>query len=142
MKENAESLSAFFAESVERAENVRVVVSDRFKDANGNPIKWEFKPLPSSEVGAVRKLCYIKDANGRRVLDEEALAARCLALSIVYPDLTDAELQASYNARNAQDLLNNMLYLNEYNKASEVFNKMNLAGSENFTEHIDAVKNS
>ena len=142
MKETTGSLSAFFAENAERAENVTVVISDRFKDADGKPLEWEIRPLPSSEVKNARNMCYVKDASGRRVIDEEMAAAKCIALSVVYPDLNDPELQASWGARNASDLLNNMLYMNEYNKVGEVFNKLNLSSNENFEKNVETVKNS
>ena len=138
---NERSLSAFFADSAKRPENVKAVISDRFTDEKGNPIEWEFRQVPSSEVKGLRNMCYIT-VDGRRVMDEETFGARCLALSVVYPNLNDGDLLSSYGARDAAGLLNAMLYMNELNKVSEVFQKMNIPEGESFRAQVETVKNS
>jgi len=136
------SLSAFFADNAERAEDAEAVISDRFKGDDNKPIKWKFRALAAAELKNVRNMCYTTDAKGKRVVDEEAAAVKCIALSVVYPDLNNTDLQASYNARNAADLLQNMLYVNEFNKAAEVFQDMNMLENDSLEAQVETVKNS
>lgn len=41
----AATLSAFFAQNAEQIPNKKVVISNRFKDEDGNPVEWELKAL-------------------------------------------------------------------------------------------------
>jgi len=50
-------LSAFFAENTEWAKNQDIIVSKRFKDEHGEPIKWIVRCITSEEDEALRKSC-------------------------------------------------------------------------------------
>ena len=51
------NLSFFLSENVEKLDNTEIVVSKRFKDAKGEPIKWIFKPVSAEETNSIKKNC-------------------------------------------------------------------------------------
>ena len=54
-----------------------------------------------------------------RELDQIKYTAMLLTESVVFPALTDAELQDNYGVRGADALLRKMLYTGEYNKLAQ-----------------------
>lgn len=105
------------------------MASNRFQE-KGKPIKWELKGLTGKEDEEIRKECtkrvpipgkrgqYTRETDYNRYLGK--LAAACT----VFPNLSDAELQNSYGAMGADELLKIMLKPGEYadflNKIQEV----------------------
>lgn len=122
-------LSAFFSQNAERNDTVEYVASNRFQE-KGKPIKWKLKGLTGKEDEEIRKECtkrvpipgkrgqYTRETDYNRYLGK--LAAACT----VFPNLSDAELQNSYGAMGADELLKIMLKPGEYadflNKVQEV----------------------
>lgn len=94
--------SMFLAPNVETVENVKLAVSKRFKDKDGKPALWEFRPFTAEEDDTLRKKFTVRvqvpgkknqytsdfDANGYVMAK---VAAQC-----VFPDLKNAELQDSW----------------------------------------------
>lgn len=109
------SLDAFLNTGSES--NTMYVVSNRFKDENGDPIEWELRSETTKELQTIGKK-YVK--NG--VLDQQGYENEILVKSVVYPDLTDAKLQKSYGVVGEVDLLTTMLKPAEYARLkSKVF---------------------
>lgn len=121
----ANELAAFLAENTRR-ENLKVAVSARFKDANGEPVLWELCPLAA---GDMQELLAAGDAaaefggKGRRQRD---LLVALLAKSVVTPDLASAELQDSYGVMGAEQLLLAMLSPGEFRALERAFASLNL----------------
>ncbi len=124
------SLTAFLAQNAEKVENVKYVASERFKDANGNPVPWEIRCISSEEDEKLRRKCvqHIQVPGKKNQYTSETdyslylgkLGAACT----VYPNLDNEELQDSYGAMGAESLLKKMLTPGEYadylNKVQEV----------------------
>lgn len=137
-------LKAFLSQNVEKIENKKVVISNRFKDEKGNPIEWELKTLSAEENDELERTCYINvPVAGRkgqytRELDRNKYTAKLLAETVVYPDLNNAELQDSYGVKTPDALLKKMLTLTEYNKLAE---ELANASNENINDLVDEAKN-
>lgn len=129
------SLDIFLKQNKAKKENVKRVVSNDFKDENGNPIEWEFKHLSIKEVEAIRDECTIKTpvfgkkGQYERRLNESKLNASMISASVVFPDLHSAELQDSYGAMSNWELVREMVdnpgeymalleFINEFNGAT------------------------
>lgn len=137
--------TAFMAGAVQKIENKKVVVSNRFKDEKGKPIPFEIKALSADENDELQRRCMVnvpvpgQRGQYTRELDQIKYTAMLLTESVVYPDLNEAELQDSYGVRGAESLLRKMLYTGEYNKlAQEV---MALSNIEVLSDLVEEAKN-
>lgn len=137
------NLSAFLKENVEPIPNKKLVVSNRFKDAKGNPIEWEIRAITCEENEALQRDAYVqrKLPNGQtiREMDQIKYTSLLLAESVVTPDLNSVELQDSYKVKTPSALLKQMLYPREeayLAKAVVEFSQI-----ENLGELVDEAKN-
>lgn len=118
-------LSMFFKENVEQPKNVKFVASTRFKDAKGKPVEWEIKAITSEENEKLRKLATTRvPVKGSRnqftqEIDMGKYQASVCAACTVYPELNNAELQDSWGAMGAEDLLTKLLLVGEYTAYTE-----------------------
>jgi hypothetical protein len=121
--------SAFFAENAVADVTVDVIVSTRFKDADGNLIPWKIKGLSEGENKIIRKSAtkMINGKGGIKIpdIDAEDYATKLALESVVYPNLKDAELQKSYGVVGADNLLNKMLLVGEFATLVEKVQEIN-----------------
>jgi len=110
--------SAFFAQNVVMEKTEEFVISNRFKDQNGQPIPWKLRTLSESENEEIRKSATqtVKGKGGQRYQETkpEIYLVKVAVASVVYPDLKSAELQQSYGVIGAEELLKKMLLAGEY----------------------------
>jgi hypothetical protein len=142
------SLNAFLKQNAIPAKNKTVPISDRFLDESGKPMLWEIRPIPEKENGKIRDSCMKRDYSkaarkaGTTVDFDTALyTQRLLAASVVYPDLKDAQLQASYGVVGEEELLVEMLYSDEYARLREEVDDFTGYISREQDEDKDEVKN-
>ncbi len=139
------NLSFFLAENVEKKQNLKVAISDRFKDDKGNPVKWEIRSISAVEDEALRKACTRrvqipgKKNQFTQDFDSNAYIAKLAAAAVVYPDLNDAALQNSYGAMGAEQLLRTMLYKEEFDKLTEIIT--GASESDDINDLVDEAKN-
>lgn len=126
-------LRAFLAEGAKR-EHMRVALSDRFVDEAGQPQLWELAPLCAEDVQ--RLLSEPGAENGR----PGRLLLQLLAASVVWPDLQEAELQDSWGALGAEQLLLRMLSPGEFAALQRAFVELNLQGR-SLSEQVARAKN-
>lgn len=112
-------LQSFLKENAVQAEYVDYVVSSRFKDSEGKPIPWKLKILDQKEDEELRRKCTKKAFNpGTKDvtmhLDSDLYGTKLICASVVEPNLNDAQLQQSYGAVGAEDLIRKMLIPGEY----------------------------
>jgi len=116
-EENELDLQAFLKGNAKPIEDIQMVVSKRFIDNKGNPIPWILRQLTGKESNNLRKRFTkkIKSKLGRveEQFNSEGYQEEFIVNSVIYPDLTDARLQQSYNALGAYDLLQKMLSADE-----------------------------
>lgn len=140
-------LSAFLAENAEKMDMIEVVISNRFKDSDGNPVSWKLKPLSAKEDEAIRKACtYREPVKGRRGqyndrLDSDEYVKKLAAACVVFPNLADAELQNSYGVEGAGNLLVTMLSSGEMARLLNTIQDLN-GMNEDFEDKVDEVKNA
>lgn len=113
------NLSAFLSENAIPAESIKHVVSKRFV-ADGKPVEWTLQPISGAHDEELRRSCTKRvQTPGKKNLyqnevDYNLYLAKLAVACIVYPNLSDAELQNSYHVKCAEDLLKTMLTPGEY----------------------------
>lgn len=136
------SLQAFFKDNAIQADEItRIVVSERFKDENGEPIKWELKPVPPKRFmrltsGAV-KVSKKGEVDTGNVDD---MTFQLIAETVKFPNLRDEALQNSYGVMNTADLLNAMLSTKEFQYLYKAVNNLHVT-DKSLDEMVDEVKN-
>lgn len=112
------TLSAFLKGNAKPIENIEMIVSQRFTDENGKPIPFVLKQLTGKESNDLRKkhTRKIKNKLGRieENFNNDAYQEEYITSSVIFPDLTDAELQKSYGVMGAYNLLQTMLTAEEF----------------------------
>ena len=122
-------LKFFLKDNVAKRENQKVIISDRFKDDNGEMLPFEIKAITSHRDTELRKAHTIQKEMKKGVfqpsLDSttymKALAIEC----VVHPNLNDKDVQDSYGVMSAGQLLDEMLLPGEYNELLEQIQKIN-----------------
>jgi len=137
-------LKAFFAQNVESDLVTEVVVSKRFKDAEGNPIKWKIKAIGEEENAQYRKestkRVQVRKGVFTQETDNEAYIGKLVEACVVFPNLKDADLQKSYNVMGADQLIKRMLLPGEYGTLVQEIQKIN-GFDLDIEETIDEIKN-
>lgn len=156
------NLQAFFAQNVEKVGIEEYEISKRFKepvldengeqvfDEKGNPvtkvIKWKFGAIDGVQDDAIRK------ANTKRMpvpgkknvmmpeTDFEMYTLQTAIATCKFPDLNNAELQASYGVMGAEALVRKMLLpaeLMEFKKFAQTVNGFDVG----MNDLVEEVKN-
>lgn len=139
------NLSFFLAGNVEKRTNKKVVISDRFKDDKGKPVEWEIRSISADEDEEIRKTCTRRvQVPGKKNqftqdFDANAYLTKLAARAVVYPDLNDAELQNSYGAMGAEQLVKKMLYKDEFDALTEKL--IEASETEDINELTEEAKN-
>ncbi|MCF6466343.1 phage tail assembly chaperone [Clostridium sp. Cult2] len=132
------SLSAFL--NPIKAENKEVVISNRFVEG-GKPVPFVIKPISQEENKKLIKKFTTKDKKtGVQSFDRPEYIAQLTADAVVFPDLTNAELQKAYGVLGASNLLQKMLYAGEYAELVEAIQELS-GFDEDINDDIEEVKN-
>ena len=140
-------IKAFLKQNKEVKENVKVIVSDGFKDEKGKPIPFEIKALTAMEDEAIRNACMKKvQVIGKKnqytsELDSNRYVRLLCTNSVVFPNLKDAELQDSYGVSTPDDSLVAMLTAGEFNILAEKVSELSMNKSVITDEDIEEAKN-
>lgn len=140
---------AFMKENARAVPNQKIVVSDRFVDADGRPIPFELRAISPEEDDALREeYTHMQPAPGKAGrrgqmlprLDSAAYTAAMTAACVVYPSLTNAALQDSYGVKDPVALLRRMLTPGELSDL--IFEAQRLCGFDlSMDERVDTAKN-
>lgn len=111
-------LSAFL-HPASAAQEKEVVISNRFRDENGNPIPFKIRALTQEETDVITK----KATNTRKVggqsqeyLDSVDFSRRMVVAATVEPDFTSKELCDGYGVLDPLQVPGKMLLSGEYAK--------------------------
>lgn len=133
------SLAAFLHPA--KVENKKVVISKRFVD-DGKPVEWELRAVTESENGALeRKFTKTDRKTGVQQLERVGFGHALAAAGVVYPDLTNAELQKAYDTAGAENVLEKMLTVGEFAKLSEEVSTLSGLDTGDINAQIEDVKN-
>lgn len=140
------NLQAFMAQNAEKVEAQKKVVSERFKDNEGNPVEWQFAPITGDEDDRIRKSCTKKVQHPAKKgviipeTDHALYMTKLTVASVKYPDLHNAELQDSYKVKSAEELLSIMLLPGELADAKQFAQEVN-GFDIDFDDLVDEAKN-
>lgn len=140
-------LSRFLKKNKTKKENIKVAASRALVDEAGNPLLWEIRPLTTKEDNAIRDECTVevpvtgKPGLFRPRLNTNKYLAKLAAACTVYPNLNDKELQDSYGAMGAEQLIMEMLddpgEFNAYMGKIQEYNGF----METFADKVEEAKN-
>lgn len=120
-----------------RKENLRVVVSGAFRDAEGNPLVWELRDLPAKEALEITR-SYANSPPGE-------LVAAQMAQALVTPNLRDKDFLDALSKREGKtilkplDALMALLTNSEYATLATAY--MEYCSEGTFAEMIENAKN-
>lgn len=133
------SLAAFLKPVT--VENELVEVSDRYRDENGKPVKWEIRAITSKENDQLMRKHTKRDKKTKQeIFDRTSYTNDLVASAVVYPDLKNAELQKAYGVLGDVELLQKMLIMGEFMKLSEEVQKISGLDVED-EDTVEAIKN-
>lgn len=101
------------------AETVGYTASKRFRGADGKPIEWRLRAITTEQdealrQGAKKRTLIPGTREAKTEIDYDTYISTMVCACVVHPNLNDAELQTSYGAVGAADLLRKMLTPGEY----------------------------
>lgn len=141
----AKSLSAFLAQNAKKVDNRSFPLSKRFMDENGKAMEWEITCITAAENQKLRRDSQRSiPVNGKRgqytqELDTAQYQAKLAARCVVFPDLSNTELQSSYGVLSAEQLVGIMLTPAEFDDLIIAITE--LCGFTTDGEIVDEAKN-
>ncbi|USF30130.1 hypothetical protein [Clostridium sp. MD294] len=109
-------MQAYYKQNRKEIKNKKIVISERLVDKQGNVVVWEIRPLSQKENENILKKCRAMKEEGKQNLYEVMV----LVESVVFPDLSNVELQNKYHVIGKEALLLEMLTAGEYEKLKNV----------------------
>lgn len=122
-------LAAFFKQNKPEKKNEFFAASKDFVDAEGKPLMWELRHVPTITMNRIQSDCTIIKGKGKVEFNTELFNRKKVAAAVVFPDLRSAELVDSYMAEYSQDdrtpenLI--VLMLDDPNEFSALLKKVN-----------------
>lgn len=111
----AETFSEFLRENKKVHNEVEYAPTVDFTDKKGEPLKWRFRAITSTQFDDIRDKCTYnvpitgKKGQYRQQLNTGKLNAEMVAACVTYPDLENAALQDSYGVSTPTALLRAMV---------------------------------
>ena len=97
-------MELFFKCNKENRENREMPVCSTLKDENGNVVMWQIRHITTEENEDIRQEC-MEEKGGKYRLNVNKYLSKITAMSVVYPNLYDADLQDSYGKKTPESLL-------------------------------------
>ena len=124
-------LEAFFAQNAKQLPEKEIIVSNRFTDADGNPIPWKIKSIDAGTYQSLRSdaldMNVNTDGGGKDVnvkFNSAKMNIRKVAAAVVFPDLKNKALQDSYGVSSAAALIGAMLSDSEFETLLDADNEL------------------
>lgn len=121
----------------------KVIVSDRFKDDDGNPVPFVIKAINQKENEKLARMSRkTTNVKGTPVesLDNILYTKRLLLACVQEPDFSAQEMCKYYGTEDPLDVPSQMLSIGEYNRLSEAILELN--GLREPKELMEDAKNS
>ncbi len=122
-----------------QVENQEVVVSNRFQE-NGKPVPFVIRPITQEENKLLIKKYTKRDKKGTDTFDRTEYVSSLTAAAVVFPDLTNVELQKAYGVLGESSLLQKMLYVGEYAELAQKVQEIS-GLDKDINEDIEEAKN-
>ena len=140
----AKSFDAFLKTNKIEKEHEFIPVSKSFVDENGDAILWEVRQLTSEEMKYIKKTCVKQNRDKRGNVtvetDTDKMVGLMAAMSTVYPDLKNADLQNSYGVMGEVALLEAMLSAGELLAFEQEVTRIN-GFDVSFDDKVEEAKN-
>ncbi len=110
------------------AETKEVIISNRFKGEDGNPLAFKIKIIDQNTNNSlIKKSRKCKKTKGEVIteLDREEYANRLIVACTVEPDFSDSEICSYYGEMVPENVPGKMLSSGEYGKLVDEINKLN-----------------
>lgn len=122
-------MSAFMKGKAKQLPEEEKVITTLYEDAEGKPISFKFKAIPTALVDQIRTDCTtIKYTKGQRMesFDKDRFACKLGIETTTFPNFKDSELLKSYDCIDPVDLAKTILTLpGEYTEWIQVCTKLN-----------------
>jgi hypothetical protein len=115
------SLKAFL--NPVQIENKEVIVSNRFVE-DGKPVPFVIRPISQEENKTFIKKHTKRDKKNVETFDRPEYISALTAAGVVFPDLSNAELQKAYGVLGESALLQKMLYVGEYAELAQAVQEL------------------
>ncbi len=122
-----------------QVENKEIVISKRFVEA-GKPVPFIIRPITQEENKYLIKKFTKRDKKGTDTFDRAEYVQAMTASAVVFPDLTNAELQKAYGVLGESALLQKMLYIGEYADLAQAVQEISGLDAD-INEDIEEAKN-
>lgn len=133
-------MELFFKCNKEERENREMPVCSALKDENGNIVMWHIRHLTTEENEDIRQEC-MEEKGGKYRLNVNKYLNKITAMSVVYPNLYDADLQDSYGKKTPESLLKAIVDCpGEYDALVSFVQEIN--GFTSLREDIEKAKNN
>ena len=120
-------------------DNKEVVISNRFVE-DGKPVPFVIRPISEAENKDLMKKHTKRDKKGQENFDRYEYIHELVALAVVEPDLTNAELQKAYGLGISKSL-SNMLNVGEFAELSQAVQELSGLDTD-INDDIEEVKNA
>ncbi|WP_024348035.1 phage tail assembly chaperone [Lacrimispora indolis] len=120
-----------------------VVISDRFKDDEGNTVPFVIKTISQKENENLARISRkMTNVNGKPVegLDNILYTKRLVLACVQEPDFSDQEICKYYGTEDPLEVASQMLNIGEYNRLSEAILELN--GLKDPQDKLEEAKNS
>lgn len=122
-----------------QVKNKEVIVSNRFVE-DGKVIPFTIKPITQEENKLLIKKHTRRDKKGNETFDRAEYVSELTSSAVIFPDLSNAELQKAYGVLGASSLLQKMLYVGEYAELAQAVQEIS-GLDEDINEDIEEAKN-
>ncbi len=96
--------------------NTDVEISDRFKDENGNILKFKIRPILFEELNNLKKRATFFDKNGKPEIDEGMLNMYCITEATIEPNFKDSKSIEKVGVFTPEQYINKVLLAGEIDK--------------------------
>jgi len=145
MTEQVRDMSFFMPDKALQVNEEEVIVSKRYVDADGKPIPFIMKAIPTEKIEEIEDQCMKpKYQKGRKVgetLDTSRFYARIAIESTLYPDFKSEELRTAYKTEDPVEVAKRVLSVGgEYSAWIEAALRINGFDDE-FDDLVEEAKN-
>lgn len=120
----------------------KVIISERFKDDEGNPVPFTLKAISQEENEKLAQMSRKSaDDAGTDKLDASLYTKRLVLACVQEPDFKDQEMCKYYGVVDPMEVPAKMLSIGEYKRLSDAIMDLNDMGAD-VRKKIDSAKNS
>ena len=122
---------------------VEVPISPRFKDKEGNLLKFKVRPMTGDEFGKYQKQCTTINVNGRKketIFDSGKFNLLCIINHCIDPDFKDADFLKQLGVQTPEQAVSKTLLAGEIVELGNQVTKVSGFDTD-INEEIEAAKN-